>query len=45
MKTILAIPVIAAKAIIDVITGHDDITEELRNQQYKAQILMMTLSR
>jgi hypothetical protein len=45
MKTILSIPVMAAKAIIDALCGSDELTEELRHQQYKAQIMMMTLGR
>jgi hypothetical protein len=45
MKTILSLPVMAAKAIIDILSHHDETTEQIRHQQYKAQIIMMTLSR
>jgi hypothetical protein len=45
MKTILSLPVMAAKALIDMLSHHDPITEQIRTQQYKAQIMMMTLSR
>jgi chemotaxis protein CheY-P-specific phosphatase CheC len=41
MKMILAIPVSAAKAIFDLLMGYDDISEQLRAQRYKAQMLML----
>jgi hypothetical protein len=45
MKAILSIPVVAAKALFDLLMGYDDISEQLRAERYKAQMLMMTLYR
>lgn len=41
MKTILAIPVLIAKAIGDVFFGTDELTETMKNERYKAQLLMV----
>lgn len=41
MKTILAIPVLIAKAVGDVLFGTDDITETLKGERHKAQMLMV----
>lgn len=41
MKTILAIPVLIAKAIGDLLFGTDEITETMKSERYKAQMLMV----
>ncbi|HWI64855.1 MAG TPA: hypothetical protein VNT75_23745 [Symbiobacteriaceae bacterium] len=41
MKAILSIPVVIAKAVADVLFGFNDITEEMRQQQARAQLLMI----
>ena len=41
MKAILAIPVVIAKAVADVLFGSDEITGEMITQQGRAQLLMV----
>ncbi|HYF76845.1 MAG TPA: hypothetical protein VD973_06925 [Symbiobacteriaceae bacterium] len=41
MKTILAIPVLVAKAVADLLFGTDEITETMKQERYKAQLMMV----
>ncbi|MDF2629293.1 MAG: hypothetical protein K0R39_3124 [Symbiobacteriaceae bacterium] len=41
MKVILAIPVVIAKAVADVLFGTDDITVGMLNERTKAEMLMV----